>query len=135
VSLAGDYEHIVACRRPTGKNVMPRVAAKLDVMDLRCTGVVDADTFERPIYAGNAFRPSSPRTRKRSSPSATRSFDAAGNGGSASVETVDAGRQPRPFKSEFVSKTMVKSDRPELTSAGVVVSGGRGLGSEDDFAS
>ena len=133
VALAGDYTHIVAPATTDAKNVLPRVAALLDVMVISdISGVVDADTFERPIYAGNAIQ-----TVKSSDPVKvvsvrTSTFDAAGDGGSASVETV--GAAPDPGLSEWVEDKVAESDRPELTSAGVVVSGGRGVGSEEDFA-
>lgn len=133
VALAGDYTHIVAPATTDAKNVLPRVAALLDVMVISdISGVVDADTFERPIYAGNAIQ-----TVKSADPIKvvsvrTSTFDAAGDGGSASVETVDAAGDPG--LSEWVEDKVAASDRPELTSAGVVVSGGRGVGSEEDFA-
>ena len=133
VSLAGDYSHIVAPATTDAKNVLPRVAAMLDVMVISdISGVVDADTFERPIYAGNAIQTvkSSDATKVVSVRVST--FDAAGDGGSASVETVSAAADPG--LSEWVEDKVAESDRPELTSAGVVVSGGRGVGSEEDFA-
>jgi electron transfer flavoprotein alpha subunit len=132
VSLAGDYSHIAAPATTDAKNILPRVAALLDVMVISdITAVVDADTFERPIYAGNAIQ-----TVKSSDPVKvlsirTSTFDAAGTGGSAPVETVSAA--DNPGLSEWVEDKVAASDRPELTSAGIVVSGGRGVGSEEDF--
>ncbi len=133
VALAGDFSHIVAPSGAFSKSVLPRVAALLDVMVIsEVTAVIDADTFERPIYAGNAIQTvkSSDGTKVLTVRTAT--FDAAGTGGSAAVEkataTVDAGL------SAWVEDRVATSDRPELTSAGIVVSGGRGVGSEADFA-
>lgn len=133
VSLAGDYTHIVAPATTDAKNVLPRVAALLDVMVISdISGVVDADTFERPIYAGNAIQTVKSADPVKVVSVRTSTFDAAGDGGSASVETVSAAADPG--LSEWVEDKVAESDRPELTSAGVVVSGGRGVGSEDDFA-
>ncbi|MGK7655151.1 electron transfer flavoprotein subunit alpha/FixB family protein [Roseovarius sp. B08] len=133
VSLAGDYDHIVAPATTDAKNVLPRVAALLDVMMLTdVSGVVDADTFERPIYAGNAIQTVKSGDAKKVVSFRTASFDAAGTGGSAAVETM--GGATASGLSEWVEDKVAESDRPELTSAGVVVSGGRGVGSEDDFA-
>ena len=133
VSLAGDYSHIVAPATTDAKNVMPRVAALLDVMVISdVSGVVDADTFERPIYAGNAIQTVKSLDATKVVTIRTSTFDAAGEGGSASVENVSAAADPG--LSSWVEDKVAASDRPELTSAGVVVSGGRGVGSEDDFA-
>ena len=133
VSLAGDYSHIVAPATTDAKNVLPRVAALLDVMVISdISGVVDADTFERPIYAGNAIQTVKSADATKVVSVRTSTFDAAGDGGSASVETVSAAADPG--LSEWVEDKVAESDRPELTSAGVVVSGGRGVGSEEDFA-
>ncbi|MGC1494512.1 MAG: FAD-binding protein [Sulfitobacter sp.] len=133
VSLAGDYDHIVAPATTDAKNVMPRVAALLDVQIISdASGVVDADTFERPIYAGNAVQTVKSKDAKKVITFRGASFDAAETGGSASVETISA--VANPGLSEWVEDKVAASDRPELTSAGVVVSGGRGVGSEDDFA-
>ncbi|MBE1285930.1 MAG: electron transfer flavoprotein subunit alpha/FixB family protein [Rhodobacteraceae bacterium] len=130
--LAGDYEHIVAPATTDAKNVMPRVAALLDVMVISdASGVVDGSTFERPIYAGNAIQTVKSNDAKKVVTFRTASFDAAGEGGSASVETVSAAADPG--LSSWVEDKVAESDRPELTSAGVVVSGGRGVGSEEDF--
>ena len=133
VSLAGDYSHIVAPATADAKNILPRVAALLDVMVISdISAVVDADTFERPVYAGNAMQvvKSSDATKVVSVRTST--FDAAGAGGSALIEAVaSAGDKGL---SEWVKDDVHASDRPELTSAGIVVSGGRGVGSEENFA-
>ncbi|WP_170366306.1 electron transfer flavoprotein subunit alpha/FixB family protein [Ruegeria arenilitoris] len=132
VSLADGYEHIVAPATTDAKNVMPRVAALLDVMVISdASGVVDGSTFERPIYAGNAIQTVKSNDAKKVITFRTASFDAAGEGGSAPVDTVSVGENPG--LSEWVEDKVAESDRPELTSAGVVVSGGRGVGSEEDF--
>ncbi len=133
VGLAGDYSHIVAPATTDAKNVLPRVAALLDVMVISdVSGVVDADTFERPIYAGNALQTVKSSDSIKVVSFRTAAFDAAAEGGSASVETISAAANPG--LSEWVEDKVAASDRPELTSAGVVVSGGRGVGSLDDFA-
>ena len=130
--LASDYEHIVAPATTDAKNVLPRVAALLDVMVISdVSGVVDGNTFERPIYAGNAIQTVKSSDAKKVVSFRTASFDAAGEGGSASVETISAA--DNPGLSEWVEDKVAASDRPELTSAGIVVSGGRGVGSEEDF--
>ena len=132
VSLAGDYSHIVAPSTTDSKNILPRVAALLDVMVLSdVTGVVDADTFERPIYAGNAIQTVKSKDAKKVITFRTSTFEAAGQGGAAAVETVAAAGNPG--LSEWVEDKVAASDRPELTSAKIVVSGGRGVGSEEDF--
>jgi electron transfer flavoprotein alpha subunit len=133
VALAGDYDHIVAPATASAKNVMPRVAALLDVMVITdISGVVDGDTFERPIYAGNAIQTVKSTDGKKVLTVRTTTFDVAGEGGSAPVEAAPA--VANPGLSEWVEDKVAESDRPELTSAGIVVSGGRGVGSEDDFA-
>ncbi|MBM1222117.1 FAD-binding protein [Ponticoccus sp. SC2-23] len=133
VSLAGDYDHIVAPATTDAKNVMPRVAALLDVMVISdLSGVVDADTFERPIYAGNAIQTVKSSDAKKVLTIRASGFDAAGTGNSAPVENIGAAGDPG--LSSWVEDKVAESDRPELTSAGVVVSGGRGVGSEEDFA-
>ena len=112
---------------------MPRVAALLDAMVIsEVTAIVDADTFERPIYAGNAIQTVKSSDDKKVMTIRTAGYDAASLGGSAGVETI--GAAGNPGLSEWVEDKVAASDRPELTSAGVVVSGGRGVGSEDDFA-
>lgn len=132
VSLAGDYEHIVAPATTDAKNVLPRVAALLDTMVISdASGVVDANTFERPIYAGNAIQTVKSSDAKKVVSFRTSTFDAAGEGGSAPVETISVAGNPG--LSEWVEDKVAASDRPELTSAGVVVSGGRGVGSQEDF--
>lgn len=133
VSLAGDYSHIVAASGAFSKSVLPRVAALLDVMVIsEVLAVVDADTLERPIYAGNAIQTvkSSDATKVMTVRTAT--FEAAGTGGSAAVEKVSAAVDGS--LSAWVEDKVATSDRPELTSAGIVVSGGRGVGSQADFA-
>ncbi len=133
VSLAGDYEHIVAPATASAKNVLPRVAALLDVMVISDISAVESpDTFERPVYAGNAMQVVTSADATKVVSVRTSTFDAAGAGGSAPVESIagagDAGL------SQWVKDDVHASDRPELTSAGTVVSGGRGVGSEADFA-
>ena len=133
VKLTPDYSHIVAPATAAMKNVLPRVAALLDVMVLSdVSGIVDGDTFERPIYAGNAIQ-----TVKSSDPIKvitirTSTFDAAGEGGAAPIEKIEGAGDPG--LSEWVEDKVEASDRPELTSAKIVVSGGRGVGSEENFA-
>ena len=132
-SLAADYSHIVAPATTDAKNIMPRVAALLDVMVISdATAVVDADTFERPIYAGNAIQAVKSADAKKVITFRTSTFDAAATGGSAAVENIATG--DNPALSEWVEDKVAASDRPELTSAGIVVSGGRGVGSEENFA-
>ncbi len=132
VSLAGDYSHIVAPATTDAKNVLPRVAALLDVMVISdVSGVVDADTFERPIYAGNAIQTVKSADAKKVVSFRTSTFDAAPAGGSAPVENIAAAEDPG--LSSWVEDKVAASDRPELTSAKVVVSGGRGVGSQEDF--
>ncbi len=133
VSLAGDYSHILAPATTDAKNVLPRVAALLDVMVITdVSGVVDADTFERPIYAGNAIQTVKSSDAKKVVSIRTTAFEAAGTGGSAPVEaaTVPGAKG----LSEWVEDHVAASDRPELTSAKIVVSGGRGIGSKENFA-
>lgn len=133
VGLAGEYEHIVAPATTDAKNVMPRVAALLDVMMISDVfGVIDGSTFMRPIYAGNAIQTVKSMDAKKVITFRTSTFDAAGDGGFASVETVTA--TDDPGLSEWIEEEVAVSNRPELTSAGVIVSGGRGVGSEEDFA-
>jgi len=132
-SLAGDYEHIMAASTAFSKNVMPRVAALLDVMVISdVIGVIDASTFDRPIYAGNAIQTVKSTDAKKVITVRTANFTPVGTGGKAAVEKIagpgDAGL------SAWVEDKVATSDRPELTSAGIVVSGGRGMGSEDNFA-
>lgn len=132
VSLAGDYDHIVAPATTSAKNILPRVAALLDAMVITdVTSVVDAETFERPIYAGNAIQTVKSGDAKKVVSIRTAGFEAAGETGSASVETI--GAAGNSGLSEWVEDKVQTSDRPELTSAKIVVSGGRGVGSEEDF--
>ncbi|MEL6979680.1 MAG: FAD-binding protein [Pseudomonadota bacterium] len=132
-SLAGGYDHLVAPATASGKNIMARVAGLLDVMLLSdITDVVDADTFVRPIYAGNAMQTVKSSDAKKVVTARTSTFQAAALGGAAPVEAVAAGAPAAT--SEFVSEEQSKSDRPQLTSAKVVVSGGRALGSAENFA-
>jgi len=133
VSLAGDYDHVTAPATTDAKNIMPRVAALLDVMVISdVTAVIDADTFERPIYAGNAMQTVKSADAKKVVTFRGSTFDAAETGGAAPIENIAAAADPA--MSEWVEDKVAESDRPELTSAGVVVSGGRGVGSEEDFA-
>jgi electron transfer flavoprotein alpha subunit len=130
--LMANYEAVLFPASTTGKNVAPRVAAKLDVMQVsNIIGVEGADTFVRPIYAGNALITVKDSQAKKVITVQPTAFKAAGEGGGASVETVAA--PSGPFKSAFVSEEMAKSDRPELTAAKRVVSGGRALGSSEEF--
>lgn len=133
VSLAGDYSHIVVPATTTGKNFLPRVAALLDVNMLTdITAVIDAETFERPIYAGNAIATVKDTESKKVITVRTTAFDAAAaEGGAASIEQVSAGEDAG--KSKFVGEELAKSDRPELTAAEIVVSGGRALASGENF--
>ena len=131
LALAGSYSHILFPATASGKNVAPRVAAKLDVAQISDITKVDSpDTFERPIYAGNAIVQSGDPVKVLTV--RTTGFDAAAaTGGSAAVETVSATADSG--KSSFVGQEIAKSDRPELTAAKVVVSGGRALGSSEKF--
>ncbi|WP_136685598.1 electron transfer flavoprotein subunit alpha/FixB family protein [Falsirhodobacter xinxiangensis] len=127
------YSHIVAPATTDAKNVMPRVAALLDVMVISdVVGIVDADTFERPVYAGNAMQTVRSSDAVKVLTVRTTAFEAAASGGSAAVENVAAAADPA--LSEWVEDKVAASDRPDLTSAGIVVSGGRGIGSEENFA-
>jgi electron transfer flavoprotein alpha subunit len=133
IALSSDFEHIVAAATNSSKNILPRVAALLDVMVITdSTSVVDANTFERPIYAGNAIQTVKSSDNIKVISFRTANFEAAGTSGSAPVEKVPAAANPG--LSEWIEDKVQESDRPELTSAGIVVSGGRGVGSEDDFA-
>ena len=132
VSLAGNYDAFVAAATTNGKNIMPRVAALLDVMQLSdIVEVVSADTFKRPIYAGNAIQTVQSTDAKKVVTVRTASFNAAAEGGSAAVETIPAAANPG--LSSFVSTELSGSDRPELTSAKIIISGGRALGSSEKF--
>jgi len=133
LAIAGDYSHILFPATASGKNVAPRVAAKLDVAQISdITKVVSADTFERPIYAGNAIATVQSSDAKKVITVRTTGFDpAAATGGSAAVETKDAVADSG--KSAFVGREVSKNDRPELTAAKIIVSGGRALGSSEKF--
>ena len=132
LAIASGYSHILFPATASGKNVAPRVAAKLDVAQISdITKVVSADTFERPIYAGNAMATVQSGDATKVITVRTTGFDAAGQGGSAAVETVAAASGNG--KSAYVGSEIAKSDRPELTAAKIIVSGGRALGSSDKF--
>ena len=133
LSLAGSYSHILFAATAAGKNVAPRVAAKLDVAQVSdITKVVSPDTFERPIYAGNAIATVQSQDATKVITVRTTGFDAAAStGASAQVESLQA--QDASPKSRFVGSEIAKSDRPELTAAKVIVSGGRALGSKEKF--
>jgi len=132
VGLMDSYDAVLAPDTTTHKNYMPRVAAKLDVQQISSvTGVESADTFVRPIYAGNAMATVQSSDKKKVVTVRTTAFAAAGEGGSASTSDKDGGIGA--LKSEFVGEELTKSDRPELTAAKVVVSGGRGMGSGENF--
>jgi len=132
LALAKDYSHILAPATAYGKNILPRVAARLDVAQIsEITKVDSADTFERPIYAGNAIATVQSADSIKVITVRTTGFDPAGGGGSAVVETIVAVADSG--KSRFVAREVAKSDRPELTAAKIIVSGGRGMGSADNF--
>ncbi|MEL6435345.1 MAG: FAD-binding protein [Pseudomonadota bacterium] len=132
ISMADAYDTIIAAATTNGKNILPRVAALLDVMQLSdIVEVVDGTTFKRPIYAGNAIQTVKSNDAKRVITVRTASFAATGEGGSAAVDTVGAAADPG--LSSYVSTELSGGDRPELTSAKVIISGGRALGSSDKF--
>ena len=132
VSLAGNYDAIVAPATTTGKNVMPRVAALLDVMQIsEVIKVVAPDTFERPIYAGNAIQTVKSKDAKKVITVRTSTFQATGEGGAAAVES--AATVADPGISSFVGEELSKSERPELTSAKIIISGGRAMQSRENF--
>ncbi|MEP1441667.1 MAG: electron transfer flavoprotein subunit alpha/FixB family protein [Hyphomicrobiales bacterium] len=132
VSMADSYDTIIAPATTSGKNILPRVAALLDVMQVsEITAVKGADTFERPIYAGNAIQTVQATDAKRVITVRTASFQAVGSGGSAGIDSVAAVADPG--LSSFVSNALSESDRPELTSAKIIISGGRALGSSEKF--
>ncbi|MBZ6079416.1 electron transfer flavoprotein subunit alpha/FixB family protein, partial [Microvirga puerhi] len=133
VALSGPYEALVAPATTTGKNLMPRVAALLDVMQVSdITKVVSPDTFERPIYAGNAIQTVQTTDAKTVLTVRTAAFPAAAEGGSAPIEAV--GPADDPGLSRFKGAEIAQTDRPELTSAKIIISGGRSLGSAENFA-
>jgi electron transfer flavoprotein alpha subunit len=132
VSLAPGYDAIVAPATTAGKNVMPRVAALLDVMQIsEVTKVIAPDTFERLIYAGNAVQTVKSSDAKKVITVRTSTFQATGEGGSAPIE--NAATANDPALSSFVGEELSKSDRPELTSAKIIISGGRAMQSRDNF--
>lgn len=133
VSLAGDYDAFVAPATTNGKNYMPRISALLDCSQLSdISKVIDANTFERPIYAGNAIQTVATDEPKKVLTVRTTAFAAAETTGSAAIEAVNL--PDLPALSEFIGEELTKSDRPELTAAKIVVSGGRGMQSGDNFA-
>ena len=131
--VGADYSHILAAATTTGKNFAPRAAALLDVAQIsEISDVIDADTFKRPIYAGNAIATVKSSDAKKVITVRGTSFDGvAAEGGSASVENIDVAKDAGI--SSFVGEELAKSDRPELTSADIVISGGRGMGNGDNF--
>jgi electron transfer flavoprotein alpha subunit len=133
LAIAGAYSHILFPATASGKNIAPRVAAKLDVGQISDVTRVDSpDTFERPIYAGNAISVVQSLDEKKVITVRTTGFDAAAaSGGSAAIETVSAA--PDSGKTKFLGNEIAKNDRPELTAAKVIVSGGRALGSAEKF--
>lgn len=133
LAIAAAYSHILAPATAYGKNILPRVAAKLDVAQIsEITKVDSPDTFERPIYAGNAIATVQSSDKVKVITVRSTGFDAAAaTGGSAATETIAAVADSG--KSVFVGREVAKSDRPELTAAKIIVSGGRGLGSADNF--
>ncbi|MFK0164483.1 electron transfer flavoprotein subunit alpha/FixB family protein, partial [Rhizobium sp. NPDC090279] len=132
VSLSGSYDTIIGAATSVGKNVLPRVAALLDVAQVsEIIEVVSADTFKRPIYAGNAIQTVQSTDAKKVITVRTASFASAPEGGNAAIETVSAAANPG--LSTFVGDALSSSDRPELTSAKIIISGGRALGSAEKF--
>jgi len=132
LAIAAGYSHLLFPATAAGKNVAPRVAALLDVAQISdITKVIGADTFERPIYAGNAIATVQSADATKVVTVRTTGFDAAGQGGSAAVETVTA--TLGKGQSAYVGSEIAKSDRPELTAAKIIVSGGRALGSAEKF--
>jgi electron transfer flavoprotein alpha subunit len=132
LSLAEKYDAILAPATTNGKNYMPRVAAKLDVPQIsEIIAVESSDTFQRPIYAGNAIATVQAGSGKKVITVRTTTFKSAGDGGAAAVEKIPAGADPGLAK--FVGEELSKSERPELTSAKIIISGGRGMQSGDNF--
>jgi electron transfer flavoprotein alpha subunit len=132
LSVADKYDAILAPATTTGKNILPRVAAKLDMPQISdIIKVIDAQTFERPIFAGNAIETLQVDAGKKIITVRTTAFKAAGEGGSATVEKVATAADPG--LSSFAGEELSKSERPELTSAKIIISGGRGLGSGENF--
>ena len=132
VSIAEDYNTIMAIASTTGKNFMPRVAALLDIPQIsEIINVIDSQTFERPIYAGNAIQTVKSNGDKKIITVRAPSFQAVGDQESSSIENISSGENKN--LSEHISDELTKSDRPELTSAKIIVSGGRGMQSGDNF--
>lgn len=132
VPLMAGYDALFAPATTMGKNVTPRIAAKLDVMQIsEIVAIEGQDTFTRPIYAGNAIMTVKSSDAKKIVTVRGTAFDAAGTGGSAAIEVISG--DMGAGKSEFISEEVTKSDRPDLTAAKTIVSGGRALGSEEDF--
>ena len=132
VSLSDQYEHIVGPATTTAQNILPRVAALIDVMMISdISAVIDGNTFERPIYAGNAMQTVRSADRVKVITIRTAAYDATGTGGSAQIDSIAAAGDPGV--SSWVEDRIASTDRPELTSARIVVSGGRGVGSSEDF--
>ena len=130
--LAGDYSHVLAVASTTGKNVLPRVAALKDVAQIsEIIAVESADTFKRPIYAGNAIATVQSEDALKVITVRTTGFDAVGEGGSAAIEAVDFVADNA--QSTFIKEELAQSDRPELGAAKVVISGGRGMGNGENF--
>lgn len=133
LNLATDFDYILAAATTTGKNLLPRVSALLDVQQISdITKIVSGDTFERPIYAGNAIATVKSRDSKKVITIRITAFAPAETGGSGEIKKIDA--VDDPALSGFVSADLTKSDRPELTAAKIIISGGRGMGSGENFA-
>jgi electron transfer flavoprotein alpha subunit len=132
LAIAGQYSHILFAATASGKNIAPRVAAKLDVGQVSdVTKVISADTFERPIYAGNAIATVQSLDATKVLTIRTTGFDAAASGGNAPVEALVAAADA--CKSSYQGSEIAKNDRPELTAAKIIVSGGRAMGSNEKF--
>ena len=132
VSLANDYDTILAPATANGKNIMPRVAALLDVMQIsEVITIISNDTFERPIYAGSAIQKVQSTDSKKVLTIRTAGFAASGNGGNTTVEEIAPAGASK--LSKFIKAELSNSDRPELTSAKIIISGGRGLASKEKF--
>jgi electron transfer flavoprotein alpha subunit len=132
ISLAGNYSHILAPATTFGKNLLPRVAALLDVAQIsEITGVESADTFVRPIYAGNALATVQSADKVKVITVRSTAFDAANSGGSAAVEAIAAANDTN--QTTLTNRELTKSERPELGAAKIIVSGGRGLGSGENY--
>lgn len=134
VSVAGDYDYVVAAASAFGKNLLPRVAALLDCAQISdVTAIIDHQTFVHPIYAGNALQTVKNQGGRLALTIRTTAFEAAVSSGNDSAEVVTIAATPAQHLSRFISRELVKSERPELTEARVVVTGGRGLGSAEQF--